>query len=183
MSGDGSKRSILDTVAEETEQHIQSIQSQRWIYPRRSIDRVVTNCDKKGDESKSTSHVQFRQRVLNNSKNSLNDVEKLVESRPHGPSRRDHDHTEQTESSDTRCLFLLPNDREPPGQVILDPEGAMNKSRERQPTAGPTMDKIESFVTVPRAQEEGKEGVFGGKEEDDRELSQGDEACAVRVVE
>lgn len=63
MGGDGGKRSILDTVAEETEQHIQSIESQRWIYPRRSVDRVVTNRDKKGDESKSTSHVQFRQGV------------------------------------------------------------------------------------------------------------------------
>lgn len=115
--------------------------------------------------------------------NSLDDVEKLVESLPHGSSRRDHNHTQETERSDTRRLLLLPDDREAPGQVISNPEGTMDESREKQPTASPTMDKVESFVTVPRAQEERQQRVFGGKEEDDGELSQGDEACAVRVVE
>jgi len=116
-------------------------------------------------------------------RNSLNDVEKLVESPPHGPGRGDDDNAEQTKSSNARGLLLLADNGEAPGQVIMDPEGTMDEGREKQATAGPTMDKIESFVAISGAQKERKHRVFGRKEEDDRQLSQGDEAGAVRVVE
>ena len=181
MGGDGSQRRILDTVAEETEEHIQSIKGQRGVYPGRSVDGVITNGDKKGDESQGTRQDEFRPRVLD--ENSLNEVEKLVKGLPDGSGRCDDNDTQQAEGSDTRGLLLLPDDGEPPGQVIPDPERAMDEGGEKQATARPTVDKVESFVPVAGAQEEREEGVFGGKEEDDGKLGQGDEASAVGVVE
>jgi len=58
MGGDGSQRRILEPVAEETEQHIESVESERGIYPRTSVDGVIADRDEKSDKGQSTSEVE-----------------------------------------------------------------------------------------------------------------------------
>jgi len=54
MIGDGSKRGILNTIPEKTKQHIQPIKGEGWIYPRRSVDGVITNCYKECNKGEDT---------------------------------------------------------------------------------------------------------------------------------
>lgn len=54
----GNEGGVFDTVPQEAHGKIEPVECKRWIDPRRSVDGVVTDCDKESHEAEdATAHV------------------------------------------------------------------------------------------------------------------------------
>lgn len=86
--------------------------------------------------------------------NSLADEEELVEIVPHRPQREKGYGTEETEACHAGCLLLLAEDGYVVLQVVADPQRAVDHATEEHTAPGPTVKKVQPFITVPWAEEQ-----------------------------
>lgn len=107
---------------------------------------------------------------------SLNHKERLVKPPSDRSQRKEDDTAEYGKGRNARRFFLGTENGKAVLNVIADPETTMDGSGEEHDAACHAMKKIEPFIAVAGSKKERQKGVFGGKEEYNRELGECEEA-------